>query len=101
MFAFAAWTLLLAIVVFTLSPIGLRPETGASPRLERFVAFCVLSAAFTLAYPRHFVRVLMLVAIAAVGLELCNSSYRRATRGSATCWSNCSAARWGAKRQEL
>jgi hypothetical protein len=65
-----AWALLLGIVFVTLSPLGLRPETGVSPRLERFVAFFILSAAFTLAYPRHLVRVLLLVAIAAIGLEL-------------------------------
>jgi glycopeptide antibiotics resistance protein len=65
-----AWALLLGIVFVTLSPIGLRPETGASPRLERFAAFFILSAAFTLAYPHRLVRVLLLVAAAAIGLEL-------------------------------
>ena len=70
LFRVVAWGLLLAIAFVTLSPIGLRPESGASPHAERFVAFFLLSGAFTLAYPHHLLRVVLLVAVAAIGLEL-------------------------------
>src|SRR3954462_4183614 len=65
----AAWTALIAIIFLTLSPIGLRPETGhAGP--DRFVAYGVLSTLFMSAYPRHFTRVMIFVITVAVSLEL-------------------------------
>ena len=65
----AAWTALIAIIFLTLSPIGLRPETGhAGP--DRFVAYGVLSTLFMSAYPRHFTRVMIFVLTVAVSLEL-------------------------------
>lgn len=64
-----AWTALMAIIFVTLSPIGLRPETGhAGP--ERFVAYGMLSMLFMSAYPRHFTRVMIFVLTVAVSLEL-------------------------------
>ena len=65
---FAAWAGFGLICFVTLSPIGLRPETG-DPRLERFVAYAVLGVLFAVAYPRHFVRLATFLAIAAMGLE--------------------------------
>jgi hypothetical protein len=65
---FAAWVTFGLICFVTLSPIWLRPETG-EPRLERFVAYAALGALFMVAYPRHFVRWVALLAIAAAGLE--------------------------------
>ena len=65
---FAAWAGLGLICFVTLSPIGFRPETG-HPRLERFVAYAVLGALFTAAYPRHFVKLAIFLAFAAAGLE--------------------------------
>jgi glycopeptide antibiotics resistance protein len=62
--------LLAAVVFVTLSPIGLRPMTSAPPNVERFVAFAVVGFGFALSYPRHLVWVLVLIAGAAVGLEL-------------------------------
>src|SRR5689334_14274394 len=56
-----AWPLLAAIVLVTLSPIGLRPETGAPAGLERFAAFAALGGVFCLAYPRHRLRALLLL----------------------------------------
>jgi hypothetical protein len=65
---FAAWTTFGLICFVTLSPIALRPETG-DPKLERFIAYAVLGALFMAAYPRHFVRLAIFLAIAAMGLE--------------------------------
>src|SRR5215204_2300544 len=48
-----AWLLLAAITVATLAPIGLRPVSGASVSLERFLAFAILGAAFACAYPQR------------------------------------------------
>ncbi|MGY4606962.1 hypothetical protein ACVW16_005374 [Bradyrhizobium sp. USDA 4474] len=65
----AAWTVAAAIAFVTLSPIGLRPETG-SVGFERFVAYGLLGALFAAGYPRHFVRVMTLLLVLAGTLEL-------------------------------
>jgi hypothetical protein len=49
-FRWIAWLLIVALAVFTLSPIELRPVSGAPANLERFVAFVVTGAAFGLGY---------------------------------------------------
>lgn len=64
-----AWSLLAAIAFVTLSPIGLRPESGFSPNYERLFAFAAVGLAFALAYPRHIWLVLAVVLGTAVGLE--------------------------------
>ena len=65
---FAAWVVFGLICFVTLSPIALRPETG-EPRLDRFVAYAILGALFMAAYPRHFIRLAISLALAAAGLE--------------------------------
>ncbi|WP_063779851.1 VanZ family protein [Microvirga massiliensis] len=61
----AAWLLVIAIAIFTLSPIGLRPTTAAPANLERFVAFAALGGAFWLGYPnRRFGSLLLAIGIA-------------------------------------
>lgn len=65
----AAWCALGVIVFVTLSPIGLRPETG-SAGFERFWAYGLLGALFVMAYPQHFVRVMTFVLVVAGSLEL-------------------------------
>ncbi len=52
-FRWAAWLLVLAIAVFTLPPIELRPVTTAPADLEWFVAFPEIGAAFCFGYPQH------------------------------------------------
>jgi hypothetical protein len=66
----SAWFCLAVIAVITLSPIGLRPETGLSPQIERFVAFAVVGALFAAAYPRYILFAAIIVLGAAVMLEL-------------------------------
>ncbi|MBL0406268.1 VanZ family protein [Microvirga aerilata] len=57
----AAWLLVCAVVVFTLSPIELRPVTAAPTNWERFAAFTTMGALFCLGYPQHRLRVVWLV----------------------------------------
>jgi|ERR1700738_2455444 hypothetical protein len=65
---FAAWAALGLICFVTLSPIGLRPETGAVG-FERFAAYVLLGLLFVVAYPRHFTRLALFITIVALGLE--------------------------------
>lgn len=65
----AAWCAFACIVFVTLSPVGLRPDTG-SVGLERFAAYGVLGALFVAAYPRHFPRVMICIIAVALSLEL-------------------------------
>jgi apolipoprotein N-acyltransferase len=64
-----AWTCLGYIAFVTVGPIWVRPETGASPQLERLVAFAVVGALFAAAYPRHIVLASLVVIGAAILLE--------------------------------
>ena len=63
-----AWTLVVAIAVVTLGPVGLRPRFG-HPQLERYLAYVALGAAFSAAYPRHRGWVALAVICGAFGLE--------------------------------
>ena len=65
-FRWVAWLLVCAIAVFTLAPIQFRPVTAAPANLERFAAFAMIGAAFYLGYPKHRLRVLVLL----IGLSL-------------------------------
>ncbi len=60
-FRWVAWMLVLAISVFTLSPIQFRPVTGAPVSLERFAAFAAIGTAFCLGYPKHRLHILVLL----------------------------------------
>lgn len=56
-----AWILLLALFIFTVGPLGLRPTFGY-PNAERLLVLAVLGFAFSLAYPRRLLVVLILLA---------------------------------------
>jgi VanZ family protein len=56
-----AWLLVLAVAVFTLSPIEFRPVTAAPVGLERIAAFVVIGAAFCVGYPNHRRYILVLL----------------------------------------
>ena len=58
------------VAFVTLAPIGLRPDSGFSPNVERFAAFAALGFAFALAYPRRLALIVIVVIGAAIGLEL-------------------------------
>jgi VanZ family protein len=60
-FRWVAWLLVLAVAVFTLAPIELRPVTAAPVSLERLAAFAAIGAAFCLGYPRHRLPILVLL----------------------------------------
>ncbi|MGO4574343.1 VanZ family protein [Microvirga sp. 2TAF3] len=60
-----AWLLVTAVAIFTLSPIELRPMTGAPADFERLAAFALVGGMFCLAYPRHRIAiVLFLIGVA-------------------------------------
>jgi VanZ family protein len=69
-FRIAAWSLLVAIAFVTPAPVEVRPQSGASANLERFVALLALGLAFALAYPRRIAEAALLVVAAAVSFEL-------------------------------
>jgi hypothetical protein len=64
-----AWLVLAGVVIVTIGPRSLRPETALPLKVERFLGFAVLAAAFTFAYPKQWRLVLALTCIAAVSLE--------------------------------
>lgn len=64
-----AWLLLAAVAFVTLAPIGLRPNSGFSPSIERFAAFAAVGLLFALAYPRQLWLIIVLVLGAAIALE--------------------------------
>lgn len=65
-----AWLLVLAVAVFTLAPIDLRPVTAAPANWERFAAFTAIGALFCLGYPQHRWRMVGLVIALAALLEV-------------------------------
>lgn len=81
--AAAAWAALIAIVYatltrvgfvyaiyFKLSPILMRPEMNVYALFEHVIAFAVLGALFSFAYPRHAILVCVVVLGGAVLLEI-------------------------------
>jgi apolipoprotein N-acyltransferase len=66
----SAWTCLFAIALVTLGPLGLRPESGMPPDVERFVAFAIAGTLFAAAYPRFILFAAVIVLGAAVLFEL-------------------------------
>jgi VanZ family protein len=62
----AAWCLAAAIIILSLVPADVRPETGAPSFLEHFVIYLATGSAFYLGYPRRpFLLGILLIAFAA------------------------------------
>ncbi|WOC14694.1 VanZ family protein [Pseudochrobactrum sp. MP213Fo] len=60
-----AWLMLAALLVVTVSPIGLRPHIPGHVTTERFLALATIGLLFCLAYPKRWLFVLiMLIAVA-------------------------------------
>ena len=70
MFRVVAWLTLVAVVLVTIVPAELRPTSMLPLKLERALGFATLSFIFALAYARHWKMVLILLMLAAFGLEL-------------------------------
>lgn len=66
----AAWCALGFVAFATLSPIGLRPDSGLPAEIERFAAFLSMGLLFGLAYHRQPIATALLVLGSALGLEL-------------------------------
>lgn len=65
----AAWIGLVGVAFSTLSPIELRPHVGGA-NYERLIAFALIGGLFGMAYPRHLLRVMIIVVGVAIGLEI-------------------------------
>jgi VanZ family protein len=65
LFQFAAWLLILAIVVLSVIPAENRPVTPAPHDFEHAAIFLALGLAFGLGYRRHLIQMLGLIAFSA------------------------------------
>lgn len=65
----AAWLALTAVLIVTISPLGLRPHIW-SANAERFAAFLVCGGLFALAYPKRWAAIVCLILLAATLFEL-------------------------------
>jgi len=65
-----AWASILAIVIMTDGPIGLRPVTHFSPNLERLAALALVGLLFTLAYPNRLLLIFAALALAIGVIEM-------------------------------
>lgn len=65
-----AWLTLAALLVVTISPIGMRPHIPGFVNGERFIMLLVIGLLFSLAYPNRWARVLIMLVIAAGLFEL-------------------------------
>ncbi len=68
-FLVLGWLLVLAILLWTLGPVRVRPQLG-HPQAERFLAYFAVSLAFALGSPQRWKRTALLVAFMAVLLEV-------------------------------
>ena len=66
----APWVLLAVVAAATLVPPELRPSSGLPLKVERALAFAILAGVFTLAYPRRWPVIAVLICLGAAGLEL-------------------------------
>ena len=64
------WVLLAVVAGATLVPPEWRPSSGLPLKVERALAFAVLAGMFTLAYPRRWRVIAILICTGAAGLEL-------------------------------
>lgn len=65
-----AWSLAVAILVLSVVPPALRPETALPHSLEHFAIFCATGMAFGLAYSRRYLLLLPLLVIFAGSIEI-------------------------------
>jgi hypothetical protein len=64
-----AWLLVVAMIVVTLAPIGMRPRLGVAFEVERILAAGALGLLLAFAYPRQFWPLLMIMSLSIIGLE--------------------------------
>jgi VanZ family protein len=69
-----AWSLAAAIIVLSIVPPRLRPETVLPHGLEHFAIFCAMGAAFSLGYQRKPLRLIMLLVIFSAVVEIAQLS---------------------------
>ena len=64
-----AWLLLAFIFFVTISPIDLRPSTLTSVNLDRALAYAFTGMFFSIAYPKNWKTIAMLLVLGAAGFE--------------------------------
>lgn len=64
-----AWLLLAFILFVTVSPIELRPHTIETPDIDRAAAYLMAGLAFSLAYPKQWKLVAVLLIFGALAIE--------------------------------
>jgi hypothetical protein len=69
LFRVAAWLVLAAVAVATLSPLDARPNSGFVPDIERLASFLAVGILFGLGYPKRWIAVLGLLLAGIFGLE--------------------------------
>lgn len=85
-FKWVAWASLFVLIIVTVSPIGLRPETMSTVSVDRAAAFAFAGFLFALAYPGRWLSLLLFMIAAAYGIEALQelSPTRHAELGDAT-----------------
>ncbi|MCC8945481.1 hypothetical protein H8A97_10305 [Bradyrhizobium sp. Arg62] len=65
-----AWGLILGLFIVTDTPLAFRPHTLISANIDRFAALFIVGVAFSLAYPKHVLPILLVLLAMVVGFEL-------------------------------
>ncbi|WP_230534238.1 hypothetical protein [Microvirga roseola] len=66
----AACLLLASVAVFTLAPIGFRPDSGLPPPVERFAGIALITTLFCLGYPRYRLAIVAVMVVAVGAMEV-------------------------------
>jgi VanZ family protein len=66
----ASWTLAAAIIILSVVPPSLRPETGVPHEIEHFVIYAVTGFAFGIAYELQYASLAILLALFAGSVEI-------------------------------
>ena len=66
----ASWTLAAAIIILSVVPPSLRPETGVPHELEHFLIFAITGFAFGIAYELQYAVLAILLALFAGSVEI-------------------------------
>ena len=65
-----AWGLVLGLFIVTDTPLAFRPHTLVSANIDRFAALFIIGVAFSLAYPKRVLPILLVLLAMVVGFEL-------------------------------
>jgi VanZ family protein len=69
-FRLTAWVFMAVLVLLTIAPPSVRPDSGVPHHLEHFASFFIAGALWYMGYPRRLLLCLTLALLFAGGLEL-------------------------------